>query len=253
MIKNCKILALIPARMGSSRFPGKPMANILGKPMIGHVYDNMKKNNLITEIAVATCDSEIAEYIDSIGGSYVMTGSYHKRATDRCAEALEILEKEDNIKYDIVIMIQGDEPMINSKMISEGLNPMIDDPSLLITNLMGKIENDMEFKDPNVVKVVCDIAGNALYFSREPIPNQQNIKTENIFKQYGIIIFQRNFLLKYLKMNPTPLEVLESIDMLRIVENRLPLKMILSKFNIYTVDTPSELIKVEDLMRNLSK
>ncbi|MDP7197470.1 MAG: 3-deoxy-manno-octulosonate cytidylyltransferase [SAR202 cluster bacterium] len=253
MNQKAKILALIPARMGSSRFPGKPLEKILGKPMIGHVYDNVKKNNLITEIAVATCDSEIAEYIDSIGGSYVMTGSYHKRATDRCAEALEILEKEDNIKYDIVIMIQGDEPMINSKMISEGLNPMIDDPSLLITNLMGKIENDMEFKDPNVVKVVCDIAGNALYFSREPIPKQQNIKTENIFKQYGIIIFQRNFLLKYLKMNPTPLEVLESIDMLRIVENRLPLKMILSKFNIYTVDTPSELIKVEDLMRNLSK
>jgi 3-deoxy-manno-octulosonate cytidylyltransferase (CMP-KDO synthetase) len=243
------ILAIIPARMDSGRFPGKPMEMILSKPMIGHVYDNVKENSLLTSTVVATCDYEIANYIKSINGRYVMTGSHHKRATDRCAEALEILEKEDNIKYDIVIMIQGDEPMIDSKMISEGLEPMLNDSSLLITNLMGRIEKESEFKDPNVVKVVCDLTGNALYFSREPIPNHQNTITKNIFKQYGIIIFKRNFLLKYLKMDPTPLEVLESIDMLRIVENRLPLKMILSKFNIYTVDTPSELVQVEDLIR----
>ena len=103
--------------------------------------------------------------------------------------------------------------------------------------------------DQNVVKVVCDIYGNALYFSREPIPSQQNVKSPKTFKQYGIIIFQRDFLLKYLEMEPTPLEKVESIDMLRIVENGIPIKMILSKFNIYTVDTPSELIQVEDLIR----
>ena len=249
MNQKTKILALIPARMGSSRFPGKPMANILGKPMIGHVYDNVKKNNLITEIAVATCDREIAEYIDSINGKYVMTGNHHKRATDRCVEALEILENQQSIKYDIVVMIQGDEPMVNQKMILEGLQPMIDDSSLQITNLMGRINTDDEFNDQNVVKVVCDIYGNALYFSREPIPSQQNVKSPKTFKQYGIIIFQRDFLLKYLEMEPTPLEKVESIDMLRIVENGIPIKMILSKFNIYTVDTPSELIQVEDLIR----
>ena len=253
MNQKAKILALIPARMGSRRFPGKPLEKILGKPMIGHVYDNVKKNSLLTSTVVATCDTEIAEYIDSINGKYVMTGNHHKRATDRCAEALEILENQQSIKYDIVVMIQGDEPMVNQKMISEGLKPMINDLSLQITNLMGRINTDDEFNDQNVVKVVCDITGNALYFSREPIPNQQNIKTENIFKQYGIIIFQRDFLLKYLEMEPTPLEKVESIDMLRIVENGIPLKMILSKFNIYTVDTPAELTQVEDLMRNLSK
>jgi 3-deoxy-manno-octulosonate cytidylyltransferase (CMP-KDO synthetase) len=249
MKQKTKILALIPARMGSSRFPGKPLEKILGKPMIGHVYDNVKKNSLLTSTVVATCDDEIANYIKSIDGSCVMTSVHHKRATDRCAEALTILEKEEGIKYDIVIMIQGDEPMINQKMISEGLLPMINDLSLKVANLMGRIEKEAEFKDPNVVKVVCDIASNALYFSREPIPNQQDTNTKNIFKQYGIIIFQRNFLLEYLKMEPTPLEVLESIDMLRIVENRLPLKMILSAYNIYTVDTPDELKQVEELMR----
>ena len=120
-----KILALIPARMGSSRFPGKPLEKIIGKPMIGHVHDNVKKNALLTSTVVATCDEEIANYIRSINARCVMTSIYHKRATDRCAEALEIVEKEDNIKYDIVIMIQGDEPMINPKMISEGLQPMM--------------------------------------------------------------------------------------------------------------------------------
>jgi len=246
-----RILALIPARMGSSRYPGKPLEKILDKPMIGHVYDGVRKNPLLTSTVVATCDTEIAVYIDSINGKHVMTGNHHKRATDRCAEALKILEKRQKIEYDIVIMVQGDEPMINPEMISEGLNPMINDSSLQIINLMGRIEKDNEFRDPNVVKVVCDLAGNALYFSREPIPNQQKIKTNNIFKQYGIIIFQRNFLLEYLKMNPTPLEELESIDMLRIVENGITLKMVLSKYNIYTVDTPNELSQVEDMMRRL--
>ena len=252
MNQKTKILALIPARMGSSRFPGKPLAKILGKPMIGHVYDRVRKNSLLTSTVVATCDSEIADYVNSLGGSCVMTSSHHKRATDRCAEALEILEEKEKIKYDIIVMVQGDEPMINPVMISEGLQPMLDDSTLQITNLMGKIETDIEFKDPNVVKVVCDITGNALYFSREPIPSQQNIKNPNTFKQYGIIMFQRDFLLKYLEMEPTPLEKVESIDMLRIVENGIPLKMILSEYNIYTVDTPAELTQIENIMHQLS-
>ncbi|MFC2132738.1 3-deoxy-manno-octulosonate cytidylyltransferase [Bacteroidota bacterium] len=252
-IRPKNIVALIPARMASTRFPGKPLKKILGKPMIGHIYDKVKKNSLLKSTVVATCDHEIADYIESIDGDYVMTGRYHKRATDRCAEALEKLEKQNNTKYDIVVMVQGDEPMIDPAMISEGLQPMLDDSTLQVTNLMGEIKDDIEFKDPNVVKVVCDIVGNALYFSREPIPSSHYIKNTNIFKQYGVIMFQRNFLFKYLQMNPTPLEKVESIDMLRIIENGIPLKMVLSKYNIYTVDTPTELTQVEDMMRDLSK
>src|SRR5688572_26390815 len=112
------ILALIPARMGSSRFPGKPMAPLLGKPMIGHVYERVARNKLLKATAVATCDREIADYIESLGGRAVMTGSHHERASDRCAEALEILERADGLRYDIVVMVQGDEPMTHPDMIS---------------------------------------------------------------------------------------------------------------------------------------
>ena len=151
-----KILSLIPARMGSSRFPGKPMKPILGKPMIGHVFDNVKKNKLINELAVATCDKEIFDYITSIGGKAVMTSDSHERASDRCAEALLVLESKIKENYDIVVMVQGDEPMVHHDMISEALKPMIENSNILITNLLGKIISENEFKDQNCIKVVCD-------------------------------------------------------------------------------------------------
>src|SRR5579871_1434343 len=116
------ILGVIPARMGSTRFPGKPLAKLLGMPMIGHVYQRVASNELLNLTAVATCDEAIADYIRGIGGVAVMTGTHHERASDRCAEALEILEKELGKKYDIVVMVQGDEPMIRAEMISEALD-----------------------------------------------------------------------------------------------------------------------------------
>ena len=244
-----KILALIPARMGSSRFPGKPMANILGKPMIGHVYDNVKKNNLITEIAVATCDDEIYNYIESIGGRAVMTLDKHERASDRCAEALLIIEQEDNIKFDIVVMVQGDEPMINSDMISEAVSPMLDDSKILITNLLGKIESKEEFEDQNCIKVVCDLNSNALYFSREPIPTRSKINEIPMGKQICVIPFRRDFIIEYNELEPTPLEIAESIDMMRILEHGLNIRMVPTNYNTYAVDTLDDLKKVEKVMR----
>jgi len=248
MIKNCKILALIPARMGSSRFPGKPMANILGKPMIGHVYDNVKKNNLITEIAVATCDDEIYNYIESIGGRAVMTLDKHERASDRCAEALLIIEQEDNIKFDIVVMVQGDEPMINSDMISEAVSPMLDDSKILITNLLGKIESKEEFEDQNCIKVVCDLNNNALYFSREPIPTRSKIEEIPMGKQICVIPFQRDFLIEYNGLKPTPLEIAESVDMLRVLEHGIKVRMVPTNYNTHAVDTEEDLREVETLL-----
>ena len=164
--------------MGSSRFPGKPMAQILGKPMIGHVHDNVNENNLINDLAVATCDDEIYNYIKSIGGQAVMTSDKHERASDRCAEALLKIENENNTKYDIVVMVQGDEPMTHPDMITEAVQPMLNDSNVFVTNLLGEIENNEEFEDPNCIKVVCDLNGDALYFSREPIPTRS--KTDNI-------------------------------------------------------------------------
>ena len=156
------IIALIPARMGSSRFPGKPMAPIMGKPMSGHVYDRVSQNSLLSGTVVATCDTEIADYINSIGGRAVMTGSHHERASDRCAEALAFIEKEDGVTYDIIVMVQGDEPMTHPDMISEAVNPMLENPELQIVNLLGKIESIAEFEDRNCIKVVCDLKSNAL-------------------------------------------------------------------------------------------
>lgn len=242
-----KILALIPARMGSSRFPGKPMAKILGKPMIEHVYRNVTNCNLLTKTVVATCDTEIFDFIESIGGNAVMTSDKHKRASDRCAEALNYLEQEDNIQYDIVVMVQGDEPMTHPEMIIEAVSPMLKDKEIIVTNLLGDIKNEEEFEDRNCIKVVCDIDGNALFFSREPIPTRKFGNTI-MKKQVCIIPFTRDFLLDYIKLAPTPLEIIESVDMMRILEHGMKVKMVPTKHQTYPVDTKEDLVRVEKLM-----
>ena len=193
------ILALIPARMGSSRFPGKPMAEIHGKPMIGHVYERVSKCNLLIKTVVATCDKEILDYVESIGGEAVMTSNHHERASDRCAEALQFLEKKDGVKYDIIVMVQGDEPMTHPNMIDEVVTPMIEDESILVANLLGDIDSIEEFEDRNCIKVVCDLNSNALFFSREPIPTR---KLGDILmkKQVCVIPFRRDFLLDYINI-----------------------------------------------------
>jgi len=245
-----KVVALIPARMGSSRFPGKPMAPLLGKPMIGHVYERVAQNRLLNTVAVATCDREIADYVRSIGGRAVMTGSHHERASDRCAEALEILEREDAITYDIVVMVQGDEPMTHPDMISEAVNPMLADSSLQITNLLGTIESGAEFEDRNCIKVVCDLQSNALYFSREPIPTRSKAASIPMGKQVCVIPFRRDFLLEYTRLAPTPLEIAESVDMMRVLEHGLKVRMVPTRHSSRAVDTPADLASVEKLMSN---
>jgi 3-deoxy-manno-octulosonate cytidylyltransferase (CMP-KDO synthetase) len=244
-----RILALIPARMGSSRFPGKPMAKLLGKPMLGHVYERVSRNELLTLTAVATCDVEIADYIRSIGGRAVMTSDRHERASDRCAEAMLAIEKEDGVRFDIVVMVQGDEPMTHPDMISEAVRPMIADPSLQVVNLIGKIETLREFEDRNCIKVVCDRDGNALYLSREPIPTRSKQPEVPMGKQVCIIPFRRDFLVQYTQMAPTPLEIAESVDMNRILEHGLKLRMIPTRHDTHAVDTPADLALVEQLMR----
>jgi len=233
--------------MGSSRFPGKPLKKILGKPMIGHVFERVSKCDLLMKTVVATCDQEIVDYIESIGGQSVMTSNKHERASDRCAEALDYLEKKDNIQYDIVVMVQGDEPMTHPDMITEAVMPMLKDPRILVTNLLGDIESEEEFKDRNCIKVVCDLDSNALYFSREPIPTQKFGKV-TMKKQVCIIPFTRDFLLEYTNLSPTPLEITESVDMMRVLEHGSKVRMIPTKHESHAVDTIDDLKKVEQLM-----
>lgn len=245
-----KILALIPARMGSSRFPGKPMAPILGKPMIGHVYDRVAQSPLLDLVAVATCDMEIYDYIKSIGGIAVMTSSQHERASDRCAEALLKLEKTYSTRYDVVVMVQGDEPMTHPDMIAEAVHPLLDDTDVQVVNLLGKINDSAEFEDRNCIKVVCDLKGNAMYFSREPIPTRSKVEEIPMGKQVCIIPFRRDFLLEYTRLTPTPLEIAESVDMMRILEHGMKVRMAPTKHNTQAVDTLDDLRKVEKLMQN---
>lgn len=244
------IISIIPARMGSSRFPGKPMKDILGMPMIGHVYKRVKMSKTLSEVYVATCDMEIYDYIESIGGKAVMTSDCHERCSDRCAEAMLKIENETGIKCDIMVMVQGDEPLTFPEMIDEAVQPMIGNESVLITNLVSDIDTVEAFENPNEVKVVMDKNNNALYFSREPIPSRKKgILDVPMKKQVCVIPFTRDFLLEYNQMEPTPLEIIESVDMMRILENGGKVKMIDTKYITKAVDTEEDIEVVKNMMR----
>ncbi len=245
-----KIIGVIPARLGSSRLPNKPMANILGMPMIGHVYLRSKLCSILDEVYVATCDIEIFDYIIGIGGKAVMTSIDHERASDRTAEALLKIEIESGNKVDIVVMIQGDEPMVTPKMIESAIQPLLDDPSLNITNLMELMNSIEEHEDASEVKVVVDVNSFALYFSREPIPSRKKgANSIPMLKQVCIIPFRRDFLIEYNKMEQTPLEKIESVDMNRLLENGIPIKMVFVSEQTYSVDTKMDLENVIIRMR----
>ena len=242
-----KILALIPARMGSTRFPGKPLALIDGQPMLKHVYDNVLASSLLTHVAVATCDEIIASYINSIGGNSVMTSSHHDRASDRCAEALLKLEYLHNTIYDVVIMVQGDEPMVTPSMIDESLKPLFLNPDIDVVNLYSQISSE-QADDLNTIKVVINNNSNALYFSRQKIPSSSSADTL-FLKQVCIIPFRRNSLLEYVSLPPTPLEKLESVDMLRFLENDKVVHMVGTSEVTHAVDTPEDIAAVENMLR----
>ena len=244
-----KIIGIIPARMASTRFPGKPLAEINGMPMIGHVYKRSKNSQILDEVYVATCDQEIYEYIESINGKAIMTAESHERASDRSAEALDIIEKQNDNKIDIVVMIQGDEPMIHPEMIDLSVQPLLTENNIDAVNLMAKINSDNEWNDPNEIKVVVDKNSNALYFSREPIPSNKKYDGKiTAFKQVCIIPFTRLGLKKYLSLPETDLEIIESIDMNRILENGGIVRMVLTAHETFAVDTPEDLEKVKKLL-----
>ena len=244
-----RIVAVIPARMASSRFPGKPMALIHGIPMIGHCYFRVKMCTDIQETYVATCDKEIYDYIESVGGQAIMTSSCHERASDRAAEAMLELEKRSGQRIDILVMVQGDEPMDTPQMIHEAVQPMIEDSMINVVNLMGVIESIEEFEDPNTVKVVVGPDNNAIYFSREPIPSRRKSADDvPMLKQICIIPFQRDYLLEFNQTPQTSLEKIESVDMMRVIETGGSVNMVMTLEPSFGVDTVEDLKKVEQRM-----
>lgn len=252
MKEKKKIIGIIPARMGSTRFPGKPLARIVGVPMLGHVYHRSKLSTSLDEVYIATPDKEIVEYANSIGAKYVITKSTHERASDRTAEAVEKIDSETAEKTDIVVLIQGDEPMLVPEMIDMAIKPMLEDSSLQVINLMAPIESIEEHHDPNCIKVVVDRNSDAMFFSREPIPSRKKWKNDTIpmFKQVCIMPFSRDYLIQFSKLDPSIMEEIESIDMNRALEYGHKVKMVLQNFKTQAVDTPEDLKKVEQMMQD---
>jgi 3-deoxy-manno-octulosonate cytidylyltransferase (CMP-KDO synthetase) len=241
------IVGIIPARMGSTRFPGKPLAKIHGIPMIGHVYGQCKKSKILDDVYIATCDKEIVNYIDSIGATAIMTSNNHERASERVAESIEKIEIQRKENIDIVLMIQGDEPLVNTKMIDKAVLPLLENQSVSVVNIMQKILTDDDFEDRNTVKVVVDSKNFALYFSREAIPSRKMYPKEiQAFKQTGLIAFRRERLIEFSNIKPSKLEEIESVDMNRFLENGFKIKMVLDNSPTLGIDVPEHIKFVEE-------
>jgi 3-deoxy-manno-octulosonate cytidylyltransferase (CMP-KDO synthetase) len=251
-----KITAIIPARYGSTRFEGKALADILGKPMIQHVYERTVRASLVSEVVVATDDERIAAVVRDFGGRVEMTATSHDTGTDRLAEVAA------KIDSDIVVNVQGDEPLIEPAMIDEAIEPLVTDPSLMMGTLKSRIKSIHDFLSPNVVKVVTDWEGNALYFSRSPLPNFRDkwndLKDEAFvsgrllcYKHVGLYVYRRPFLLQFAQMSPTFLELAEKLEQLRVLENGFRIRVVETAHESIGVDTPGDLEKVLEKLHKL--
>lgn len=244
-----RTICVIPARMGSSRFPNKPLTPILGMPMIGHVAARCRLENVFSQVVVATCDKEIVDYCKSIDIEAVMTSDRHERASDRVQEAVVTLEKRAGTRFSSVTMVQGDEPMVTPKMLKAAMAGLATGKAPVV-NLMSLITDDGEYRSPNCVKVVADLASNALYFSREPIPSASKSKTKpKAWKQVCVIPFTRDFLDLYSSLKPTYLEEVESVDMMRVLEHGHKVHLVSIDEESYPVDVPEDVVRVEQALK----
>ena len=245
-----KVVGIIPARYNSTRFPGKPLAMIKGKTMIRRVCEQAWKSKL-DAVVVATDDVRIADEVMGFGGQYVLTDPNHRSGTDRCREALDLIENQ----YDAVINIQGDEPFIDPKQI-DLLIDLISRDDTLLASVAKKIEEEEELFSPNAVKVVMDNDGKALYFSRNPIPFMRNAERsewldKGVFnKHVGIYAYKADVLRQVAQMQPTALELAESLEQLRWLENGLSIHMAVIDADGISVDTPDDLRRAEQFIQN---
>jgi 3-deoxy-manno-octulosonate cytidylyltransferase (CMP-KDO synthetase) len=212
--------------------------------MIEHVFRRTSACTLLDEVIIATCDDEIASAAAEFDAKFVMTSAKHARASDRVAEAIA------NVPADIVVMVQGDEPMILPEMIAAAIQPLLDDPAIHCVNLASPIRSVEELNDPNTIKVVVTKAGSALFFSREPIPTPKirQFKTGDWFKQVCVIPFRRETLQRFASLPQGPLESAESIDMLRLLENGIPVQIVKTMIYTHAVDTPDDLTLVAAML-----
>lgn len=246
-----KITAIIPARYASVRFPGKALADIDGKPMIQHVYEQTLRAKLVDSVIVATDDERIFKAVLSFGGACRMTSQSHETGTDRLAEVAAAIES------DIIVNVQGDEPLIEPEMIDQTIKPFLDDPTLRMGTVKTRIRCLHDFLSPNVVKVVTDSKDYAIYFSRSPLPffrdKWQDLKDDSFatgkllcYKHVGLYVYRRDFLIEFAAMRPTFLEVSEKLEQLRAVENGIAIRVVETEFESIGVDTPDDLTKARE-------
>lgn len=233
--------------MGSSRFPGKPLEKINGKELVQHVYENCKKAKSFHKVLIATPDREILDFCSFIGADSIITSHKHKRASDRCNEVIFKLEENGEF-YQITTMVQGDEPLVGPEVIDKITNSLIIDKKINCANGFGEIK-DSDLTNINCIKVVKDKNQDAIYMSRKEIPFKPELNL-NVGKQICVIPFRTEFLKLYSSWNETPLEISESIDMLRIIENGYKVKMIKVKGEFHPVDVPNDIKVVEKKLNN---
>ena len=237
------IIGIIPARFASTRLMGKPLADIGGKPMIQHTYENCMKSKLLNDVVVAVDDKKVAQVINSFGGRTIMTPRDIQTGSDRIAFAAKNLPEAK-----IIVNIQGDEPFIRGEMIDQAIEPLLFDLSVNVSTLAKKIETIQELKSASVVKVVFDYNNFALYFSRSPIPYVRDAKTNlerivnaDIYKHIGLYVYRREALLKFTELEQTDLEKIEKLEQLRMLENSFKIKIVVTEYENLAVDTPEDL------------
>lgn len=233
-----KFLGVIPARYGSTRFEGKPLEIIHGKTMIEWVYKRSLLSNL-DKVVVATDDERIEKVVKDFGGEVIMTSKTHETGTDRIAEVAKFYKE-----YEVIINVQGDEPLIESSMINSLMEPFLKEPELQMATLKYKLSSMEDVNNTNIVKVITDKNDYGIYFSRNPIPFPRKLNEDIYFKHIGVYAYKRDFVLEYAKMPQTPLEISESLEQLRVLENGYKIKVIETKHKVLGVDTPEDLVKV---------
>jgi 3-deoxy-manno-octulosonate cytidylyltransferase (CMP-KDO synthetase) len=234
-------VAVIPARYASTRFPGKALADIAGRPMIEHVYGRAAAARNVDAVIVATDDPRIADAVVKFGGEVRMTSAAHLTGTDRLAEVAAGLD------CDLIVNVQGDEPLIEPDTIDAAIEPFRDDPALLMSTVSTRILHNDAITDPNIVKVVSDVRGFALYFSRSPIPYPRGPR-EASYKHLGLYVYRREFLQRIAALEPTALERSESLEQLRVLENGFSIKVVETRHDSIGVDTPEDLERVRRLL-----
>jgi 3-deoxy-manno-octulosonate cytidylyltransferase (CMP-KDO synthetase) len=248
-----RTLVVIPARYGSTRLPGKPLLPIAGKPMIQHVVERASRAKLVERVLVATDDQRIVDAVHAFGGEAVMTSRECRSGTDRIAEVVHGMSG-----VDIVVNVQGDEPLIPPSMIDAAIRPLWDDPMILVGTLVRRITDFAELDDPSVPKVVLDRNNKCLFFSRSAIPYGRDLPYEawlgrhTYYRHIGIYVFRRSFLLRYATLEQTPLERAESLEQLRILEHGYSIHAAITEEESLAVDTPADLERVRHIMESLS-